>query len=179
MSNQVQNKPTAAYWLSLIGGIIGILASLAFIVTGLGAMAVFSEYSDYYGYSDVFTGFGVVYLAIGIWCIVTSALVITFARRLNARPLEHTKYGIMIIIFSIIGLGTLFGLVGGILALIYKPNSGMAPQYAPQQQYYAPPPQQAAYQQAPPQPQIHYCQQCGSQVQAGVRFCPNCGKQQF
>ena len=34
MSNQVQNQPTAAYWLSIIGSIIGILGSLALFALG-------------------------------------------------------------------------------------------------------------------------------------------------
>ena len=34
MSNQVQNQPTAAYWLSIIGSIIGILASISFFAFG-------------------------------------------------------------------------------------------------------------------------------------------------
>ena len=37
--NQVQNKPTAAYVLSLLGGIIGLLASLALIALGAFAYA--------------------------------------------------------------------------------------------------------------------------------------------
>jgi hypothetical protein len=36
---QVQNKPTTAYWLSMIGGIIGLLAS--FLVVALGALGIF------------------------------------------------------------------------------------------------------------------------------------------
>ena len=34
--NQVQNQPTTAYWLSLIGAIIGLLAGL--LLTGVGAL---------------------------------------------------------------------------------------------------------------------------------------------
>jgi hypothetical protein len=34
MSNQVQNKPRAAYILSLLGGIFGLLGSLAFLAFG-------------------------------------------------------------------------------------------------------------------------------------------------
>ena len=34
--NQVQNQPTAAYWLSMIGGILGALGALVLI--GFGAL---------------------------------------------------------------------------------------------------------------------------------------------
>ena len=34
MSNQIQNKPTAAFILSLLGGIIGLLVGLALLALG-------------------------------------------------------------------------------------------------------------------------------------------------
>jgi uncharacterized integral membrane protein len=40
--NQVQNKPTAAYWLSLIGGILALLVGLVFILAGAVAGAYFT-----------------------------------------------------------------------------------------------------------------------------------------
>ncbi|NLF88058.1 zinc ribbon domain-containing protein [Candidatus Bathyarchaeota archaeon] len=93
--------------------------------------------------------------------------------------MESKKWGILILIFSIIGVGGLLGLIGGILALVYKPiPAGQTQQYAappPQQPYYGPPPQQAY--QAPPQARV--CPQCGTQMQANVRFCPSCGRQQY
>jgi hypothetical protein len=69
--------------------------------------------------------------------LITSVLIIVFASKLKAHPLEHSKWGALILVFSIIGLGGLFGLIGGILALAYKPILvGAQPQYgAPQQQY--------------------------------------------
>jgi hypothetical protein len=183
MSNQVQNKPTAAYWLSMIGSVIGILASLAFFALGViayGALDAYSDYYGYYGYDYGAIGWGfTVYFAVGVWCLISSVLVMVFAKKLKANPMEHSKWGALILVFSIIGLGTLLGFIGGILALVYKPiPAGAAPQYAapPQQQYYGPPPQPASY--APP-PQARVCPQCGTQMQDNVRFCPNCGRQQY
>lgn len=181
MSNQVQNKPTAAYIVSLIGGIIGLIVSI-FVTLVLGVLAWFTagayDYGYGYGYDYMpdLSGFFIVYIALGVWMLITSILVIVFARRLNANPMQHTKYGIYIIIFSIIGVGGLLGLIGGILALAYKPIPvGAAPQYGQQQPYYGPPPQQAY----PPPQQAQPCPQCGTMVQPGVKFCPNCGKQQY
>jgi ABC-type transport system involved in multi-copper enzyme maturation permease subunit len=179
MSNQVQNKPTAAYIVSLIGGVIGLIASI-FVTLVLGVLAWLTasaiDYGYDYGYDFMpnLSGFFIVYIALGVWMLITSILVIVFARKLNADPMQHTKYGVLIIIFSIIGVGGILGLIGGILALVYKPiPAGLAPQYQ-QQPYYGPP--QQAYQ---PPPQAHPCPQCGTMVQPGVRFCPNCGKQQY
>ena len=176
--NQVINKPTAAYVLSLIGGILGLIAAI-YVTIVLGLLAYLTV-ADYY-YGDFFDyTFTLIYIVLGAWMFITSILVIVFARKLNANPMQHTKYGALIMVFSIIGLGGIFGLIGGILALVYKPQfAGAAPQYAPQyapppQGAYAPPPQQQYQQQV-----AHNCPQCGTMVQPGVRFCPNCGRQQY
>jgi uncharacterized membrane protein YqgA involved in biofilm formation len=156
MNNQVENKPTAAYILSLLGGIFGILGSLAFI--GFGALAYVSyteSYSYYYGYSYYDSMFGwswATLLGFGVWMLITSILLIVFAGKLKANPMEHTKWGVLILIFSIIGVGGLLGIIGGILALVYKPR--FATGY-PQQQGYAP----QGYQQQPYQQQYQQQQQ--------------------
>ncbi len=177
MANQVQNQPTAAYWLSLIGGILAVLGSLAFFAYGAIALSAESYVSDYYGYySGYSTGLfglaGGILIGIGAWVLICSILVIVFARKLKANPMAHGKYGALILVFSLIGSWSILNFIGGILALVYKPiPAGGAPQ-----QYYAPP--QQAYQAPPPQ-QAHPCPQCGTMVQPGVRFCPNCGRQQY
>jgi hypothetical protein len=182
MSTQIENKPTAAFVLSIIGSVIGIIVSLALFALGAIAYSTVSALGSLYGsyYSDYAAGalgWGfAVYFAFGAWCLISSVLVMVFAIKLNANPIEHTKWGALILVFSIIGLGTLFGLIGGILALVYKPTPiGATPQYAPQQQYYGPPTQPVSY---TPTPQMRVCPQCGTQMQSNVRFCPNCGKQQ-
>jgi hypothetical protein len=163
--NQVQNKPTAAYWLSMIGGIIALLGGLGLI--GLGAIA---------GTVSFGLGFAVIG-GLGIWITLCSVIVIYAASKLNAEPLEHSKWGAIILVLSIIGSWSILNFIGGILALVYKPlMAGAQPQYAPQQQYGPPP----AYTQPPPQQQAtRICPQCGRVVPDNVRFCPNCGKQLF
>jgi len=175
--NQVQNKPTAAYILSLLGGIIGLLISLAFLGLGALAYSAYSSVSDIYGYYDSAFGFGwATLLGFGIWILITAILVIIFAGKLKANPMEHSKWGALILIFSIIGVGGLLAFIGGILALTYKPILAGAPQqYGPPPQNYAPPPQQQWGQ--PQQPITRICPNCGRVVQENLRFCPNCGKQ--
>ncbi len=82
---------------------------------------------------------GAIFIGLGAWMFITAILKIIFAVKLNANPLEHTKWGALILIFSIIGLGGLLELIGGILALIYKPILVGAPQqqYGPPQQNWA------------------------------------------
>jgi hypothetical protein len=136
-NQQVQEKPTAAYYLSLIGGIIGLIVG---IIT--------------------------LFVIVGIWIIICAVLVIVSAQKLNEDPMEHTKWGTIILIFSILGGGTILGLIGGILALIYKPIPIGA---QPTPGAYAQPGSQS--------PITRICPQCGRVIDEQVKFCPHCGKQ--
>jgi hypothetical protein len=185
LNNQsVQNKPTTAYTISLLGGVFGLLGSLAFIAFGVLAYLAISSFDYYYSYGiDTLFGWGwTTLLGLGLWVMVASILIIVFAGKLKANPMEHTKWGALILVFSIIGLWSLLGFIGGILALVYKPiPAGQAQPYgygpAPQQpygqpsQYYnQPAPVQAS------QPMTRICPQCGRVVDENVKYCPYCGK---
>jgi len=99
MSNQpADNKPSAAYYLTLIGGILGIIV-----------------------------GFFLLFILIGIWIIIANALMIVFAQRLMSTPEEHQKYGIYILILSIFSGLNILALIGGILALTYQPTPAANP----------------------------------------------------
>ena len=106
--NQVQNKPTAAYWLSMIGGILGLLGGLVLV----GAGAVVGAFTFGLGFAVIGS--------IGIWITICSAVVIYAATRLNAEPLQHSKWGAIILVFSIIGGWSILDFIGGILALVYQ-----------------------------------------------------------
>lgn len=171
---QVQNKPSAAYVLSLLGGILGLLASLAFVGYGIWAYMELNSYLGYYGYSSYgMFGWGwTTLLGFGAWMLITSILIIVFARKLNANPMEHSKWGALILVFSIIGVGGLLAFIGGILALVYKPIPVAGQQYGyPPQQQYAPPPQGV------PQNITRICPKCGRVVNESTKFCPHCGNQ--
>ena len=166
----IQNPPMAAYWLSIIGAIMGLLTGI--LLLGIGAfLGVFT-----FGLGFLFTG------VLGIWMFFASILVIIFAGKLKSNPMEHAKWGALILVFSLLGVGGIIGLIGGILAIVYTPVPAGSQQYgALQPQYYGPPPPQptnAPPQQAWSQPQAtRVCPKCGRIVQANERFCPNCGKQ--
>jgi hypothetical protein len=95
--------------------------------------------------------------------------------------MEHSKWGGLILVFSIIGVGGLLAFIGGILALVYKPILAQQPYgyvpppaYGQQPQYYAP--RQAPAQQKPQRiPRI--CPNCGRVIDENLKFCPHCGKQ--
>jgi hypothetical protein len=85
-------------------------------------------------------------------------MLIVGAVKLNSNPLEHTKWGVIILVFSIIGGVNIFGIIGGALALSYKPIT---------------------YSQVPAPPQVitRICPQCGRVIEENTKFCPYCGKQ--
>lgn len=124
-SRAVKNKPTAAYVLSLIGGIIGLIVGFLLIVL---AAIVASSAGGYYNYGYPGPALPAAFWGdIGVWCLITGIIVIISAAKLNANPWKHTEWGLIILVFSIIGLATLLGSIGGILALVYKPQS-LAPE---------------------------------------------------
>ncbi len=74
-----------------------------------------------YGFSGIF----------GIAGILFGVVVIVSALMLYNKPVDHAKWGMLILIFSVLsifgsamagfGLGLILGLIGGILALTWKP----------------------------------------------------------
>jgi hypothetical protein len=189
MSNQVQNKPTAAYILSLLGGIFGLIMAAYYLYSGYILYTTYGGLTSIYG--DLFSDYGsglfgwswTLLFGIGIWALITSILIAVFAGKLNSNPMGHSKWGALILVFSILGaltlLGALLAFIGGILALVYKPipisGQPMYQQpYGQPQPYTSPPPPAYAPNQ---QPITRICPQCGRVVNENTKFCPHCGKQ--
>jgi hypothetical protein len=129
-------RPTAAFLLSLVGGI--------FILLGGGVMSMFGPfgfgnmmggyrgmmggYYSGYGYG-MMGGFG--FGMFGILGLIFGIIVIISAFMLNSKPQEHSTWGILIVIFSVLsifggtmggfGVGLILGLIGGILGITWKP----------------------------------------------------------
>lgn len=173
----IMNKPTSAYTFSMVGGMIGAFVSLALIM--LGAYCVYLYYSipSYtmggvrnwlvttpYGtgtyVSDPYFAYFGVYLGIGFWCLLSAILIIYSAKKMMANPAEHTKWGNTIIVSSIMGLGTIFGLVGGILAVSFKPDTISSSIINSSNQRIT-----------------KICLKCGTVINEGVKYCPECGKE--
>ena len=108
--NCLGEKPTAAFVLSLIGGILWLLFGLA--VAAIGGLVTWFI-------GGIGAIFGVYFIIMGL--IVTIGAVMMY----NTPSSAHT-WGIVILILSIIS-ANIFGLIGGILALIWKPSGGAPP----------------------------------------------------
>ncbi len=128
-------RPEAAFLLSLIGGILILLGSAVVMMWALGGMlgwggAMESMMGGYSGMmggigfsgTAFFGGMSLVGLVAGIVVLVGSVL-------LYSRPRQTSSWGILILVFSVLSLfgmggffiGAILGLVGGALALDWKP----------------------------------------------------------
>ncbi|MGA2971523.1 MAG: DUF6114 domain-containing protein [Candidatus Bathyarchaeia archaeon] len=142
-------KPTTAFILSLIAGI--------FILLGGGAMTMFGSWRGNYGYGmmggyggyggyggwggmmgpgfGMMGGLGYGFGFLGVAGLIFGLIVIISALMLNNKPEQHSTWGILIIVFSVLsifgsamggfGIGLILGVIGGILAVTWKtPTSG-------------------------------------------------------
>lgn len=137
-------KPTIAFVLSLIGGIFILLGGG--LMSMMGSFGYGSMMNGYwgnggmmggYGYGPGFGmmggyGFGGMF---GIAGIIFGMAVIVSAFSLYSNPLNHSKWGLVILVFSLLsifgsamagfGIGLILGVFGGILALTWKPPSAV------------------------------------------------------
>ncbi len=128
-------KPTAAFILSLIGGV--------FILVGGGTMSMLGSFMGQYGYGMMgryggwggmmgpgFGMMGFAFGAMGILGLIFGAIVIISAVMLNHKPEQHSTWGAIIVLFSVLsifgsamggfGIGLVLGLIGGILAITWN-----------------------------------------------------------
>src|SRR6266705_4847066 len=132
----MSEKPTAAFVLSLIGGIFVLLVGIAFAVLGsiLRNMVCWIGGPD--GATDIIVWYGVIGFVNGL-------LMIVFGVLLYIRPTQHVVWGALVLILSIASffttlggffIGLILGLIGGILGIVWKPPApmaGMAPMMPP------------------------------------------------
>jgi len=146
-------KPTIAFVLSLIAGILIMLRGGVMSMMGLwfggyrgqypyggGMMGGYNGYGGYgwmysmmngYGYYRMMRGLGIGFGYMGLFGVVFGLIVLVSALMLYSHPGQHRTWGILIIIFSVLslfggmisglGLGLILGVIGGALAIIWKP----------------------------------------------------------
>ena len=127
-----EEKPTTAFILSLIAGV--------FIILGGGTMTMMGSLLGGYGFGMMgyggmmgtglrLMGFGVGIM--GFLGLIFGAIVIMSALMLNSKPEQHQTWGSLIVLFSVLsifgsvmgfGVGLVLGLIGGVLAIIWRPK---------------------------------------------------------
>src|SRR3972149_1388288 len=121
-----EERPTAAFILSLVAGVFIILGGGMTSLFGYGFMGMMGRNGSWGGMMG--PGFGMM----GFLGLIFGAIVIISALMLNSKPQEHTTWGTLILIFSVIsifgsamggfGIGLILGIIGGILAITWKPT---------------------------------------------------------
>jgi len=117
------DKPTAAFVLSLIGGVLIVICGLGYAVLGAicGSIASMSPGGGGAG-AAIF-----IYMALGL---ISGVIVIAGAVMINkAEPDKVKKGSILVVVFSIVSLvsgggfyiGAILGIIGGVLGLVWKP----------------------------------------------------------
>ena len=162
-------KLTAAFILSLLGGVIilivGVVLSLiGAIITGL--LGVFNPRA-----LPVFMSFGSI---LGFLGILYGIIIIVSAIKMYNQP-ENQLWGILIVIFSVLSLfgagaglyiGLLLGVIGGLLGLTWKPSQKHYPQYTLGQRVTM----------HKPEITMRYCPFCGTKIDPpGARYRKKCG----
>ena len=107
----MSNKPTAAFVLSLIGGIFILLGGLVFVAAGaiLGSLG-----------GGLIGGSIALYGGIGA---LLGILVIVGGVMMWMRPQQHVIWGVLVIIFAIISLP--FGFGGFVIGFFLALNGGI------------------------------------------------------
>ena len=127
-----EERPTAAFILSLVAGVFIILGGGMMSLFGDGFMGMNGRNGSWGGMMG--PGFGMMGFAFGMMGflgLIFGVIVIISALMLNSKPQEHTTWGTLILIFSVIslfgsamggfGIGLILGIIGGILAITWKP----------------------------------------------------------
>jgi hypothetical protein len=130
---EAQEKPTAAFVLSFIGGtIILIGGTLEFI----GALAASVVVSSLFG-----APVGGLWVLLGVLGLICGILVVVGAVMLYVNPKRNVPWGVITIIFSVISLlfayfggfvaGMILGIIGGALGIAWKPLPPLGPAPTP------------------------------------------------
>jgi hypothetical protein len=163
------DKPTAAMVLSLIGGL--------FVIFGGAALAFAGSLIGSFNLTGAASASQTV-LALGIVGVIMGLIMVVGGFMLYSKPTTAKMWGVIVLVLSIISwvtalggffIGFLLGLIGGILALTFKPT--MAPGAMPPPMMSSSMPMGSA----PMGSMGMTCKNCGASIPAGASRCPSCG----
>ncbi len=175
--------PRGAHLLSLIGGILILIDAIVVLI----AFAVLGTALASFGLG----AFGAIIIALAGIGVVFALLIIFGALRIKSQPTSAHTWGIVIILLALISflggggfyIGSILALIGGILAVVWKPTAPTPGQ--PYGQPYGQPGMGAPGPGMPPPPPPSMtpmagaggvtCAYCGTAIPAGSKFCPKCG----
>jgi hypothetical protein len=129
---QNAEKPTVAFILSLVGGMLILVGSAVSIVWSAIGNTTFDGFGGMMGYwhgmmgsywssYDYLLGFSVLGLVCGV-------VVVIGAFMLSLRPLEHVSWSVIVLVFSAVSfvsmggwfVGAILGIAGGALGIAWR-----------------------------------------------------------
>ena len=121
-------KPTAAMVLSLIGGI--------FVILGGAFIAFVGSLVSSFGYlANGGTNGGTGVTIVGVVGVIMGMIMVVGGFMMYSKPSSAKMWGIIVLILSILSwftavgglvIGFILGLIGGILAIMFKPSAAPA-----------------------------------------------------
>lgn len=140
MQSSASNYPTTAYILSFIAGILIIVSGSLITLLTYSWLVRWDPYISRIA-GDVVPRWGdaaltpinfirIIFTSIAVLSLISGVVVLVAALLLRSRPREHTTWGTLILIFSILSffgmggffIGALLGIIGGALALSWRPT---------------------------------------------------------
>jgi hypothetical protein len=119
----MNDKPTAAFVLGLIAGILGLIFGAAIgVIATLGGIAAIVAAP-----MGGLHWLGGALIALGFWWVIAAVLIIIGSFMINSGiPDKVRTGGILVLVFSILSIPNwitlILGVVGGALALAWKPS---------------------------------------------------------
>jgi len=170
-SISLHDVPTTPFVLSLVSGVLFLLgASMPLLFMGsFDGMGGMMEGYEGSGMMEGFGGDGMMdtgFIAVRIVGLVFAGIVLYAAIMLNSRPGQHVTWGSLILVFSILsvftswagfGIGLILGVIGGGLAIAWRPSLAMPAQFT--------------------SPAGRFCPNCGRSIAMDASFCSYCGHQ--
>lgn len=130
----MSERPTAAFVLSLISGVLVLLTALIiFVVASLLGLTIgeIGEFPEIPGLSELFAMASALFVVMGVLGLIFGALILVGAVMIYSGKPGKVKTGsILVLVFSILSLitvgggfviGFILGLIGSILGLTWKP----------------------------------------------------------
>ncbi|MDJ0274902.1 MAG: hypothetical protein QXP81_01250 [Nitrososphaerota archaeon] len=122
------DRPVAAAMLGLIAGVLMLIGGVA----GLVIWAVAIPYGMWGMMGGMMAWWGPMFLGMFfvVVALISGVVVLTASVMLQSRPAQAQTWGLLMLVFSVIGLlgmggfviGSVLGIIAGVLALTWRPS---------------------------------------------------------
>jgi len=124
------DRPVAAAMLGLIAGVLMLIGGVAELV--MWSVASPFHYGMWGMMGGMMTWLGLMFLGMFfvVVMLISGVVVLTASVMLQSRPAQAQTWGLLMLVFSVIGLlgmggfviGSVLGIIAGVLALTWRPS---------------------------------------------------------